>query len=167
MSPCFDFDLEFLSEAARFLDGQLERIHREASGCDDSDVFGHFDRYEYVTGLGFVACQQYVTAILNQQRVARHPALDVGPVHRSGVPMVALINAAANLWKHGSEWKEHPENPRAEQAMSILREAGLDLDQSYVLTNVLAVLLSPLPHRFVRLLPFLEQWREQLRLRTA
>jgi len=54
-----DLVLPLLQETLRLLDRQLDRIESEAHGAPDPDAEGMLDRLEYVTGLGFVACQGY------------------------------------------------------------------------------------------------------------
>jgi hypothetical protein len=155
-----DLDFEFLEQGARLVDVQLDRLQGEARGSADPDAFGDFDRMEYTAGLGFVICQQYLNAHAMACRIKKPDALKVGPVHRAGVPIAAAVNAAANYWKHAPEWVEGRPDSRARGAREHLHNLGVDLEQSYVMMAVLFTLLTPLPHRFGRLLPFLERWRD-------
>jgi hypothetical protein len=67
----FDFDLEFLREAVRLLDAQLEHLEGEATRLADPDAFGVYDTVEYIVGLGFTACQGYLASTYGQLRVKR------------------------------------------------------------------------------------------------
>lgn len=155
-----DLDLEFLDQGVRLVDAQLERLHREVRSSADPDGSGDFDRMEYAVGLGFVICQQYLSARARACGVTKADALRVGPVHRSGIPIAVAVNDAANYWKHEPEWGNGPFDPRATATRERLQTLGVALDQSYVVSGVLNKLLSPLPTRFERLLPFIERWRE-------
>ena len=53
-----DFDLDFLTSAATLVDASLERLDGKADASPDPDAFGIFDEAEYITGFGFVACNQ-------------------------------------------------------------------------------------------------------------
>ena len=98
-----DFHREFLESAVDLVDAQLDRIDLEVLESTDPDSFGVFDRAEYLTGLGFAACQTYLAATIGR-RVDHARALELGPMHVCGRPIAALVNAAANHWKHSPEW---------------------------------------------------------------
>ncbi len=99
-----DLDLTLLEEIVTILDANLERLERETHRSEDPDANGLFDRLEYVSGLGFAACQNYIAACAGRSALRKADALQLGPKHRSGEPMVALVNAAANYWKHSPDW---------------------------------------------------------------
>ena len=163
-----DAYLSLLKEAANFLDGQLARLEGEARTGEDPDRFGQYDRLEYLTGLGFVACQQYMIGAFARKKINKQTALDLGPKHRCGETFASLVNAAANYWKHREEWGgSNGGNPRADQTTRRLRSLGLDLEQSYVIANVLYELLRPHAARFERLIPFLTRWRDDVLEKNA
>jgi len=153
-----DFDLPLLEEVAVILDAQLDRLELEARGTDNPDDFGIFDRAQHVTGLGFAACQNYIAS--RTGRVSKRLAFQVGPTHRTGQPMVALVNAAANYWKHSAQWGETL-TPLEQQTAEFFSSLGVPL-LGYCLTNYLYELVRPLPARFGTLLPFLVHWRDEL-----
>lgn len=158
-----DFDLSFLRELMGFLDSKLAELAEEADRSDDPDMLGLYERMEYVYGLGFAACQQYLTAKIGRDRAQRKLAISLGPRHRFGDPMAAIVNAAANYWKHSSEWgsREDPSmEAQRDQTRRPLLNLGVDLQGPYPLSCVLAALLSPLPIQFETLLPFLVAWRD-------
>jgi hypothetical protein len=156
-----DLDLGFLEEVLTVIDAQLARLFQESTESEDPVAFGVSDRIEYTVGLGFTACQQYLTAVLGGCRVPKSVALNCGPYHGTGKPIAAIVNAAANYWKHSSEWTDPPSN-RAKQTLHALRITGVDVKQPYAVGNVLHVLLSPLPLRFERIVPFLVEWRNEV-----
>jgi hypothetical protein len=43
----FDFDINFLNDAATLVDARLERLEGEANASPDPDAFGIFDEMEY------------------------------------------------------------------------------------------------------------------------
>jgi hypothetical protein len=158
-----DAYLDLLMDAVRLFDAQLSKLEREADRSKDPDMSGHLDRMEYVTGLGFVACQQYMTGSFARKNINRRAALDLGPKHRCGVTFAALVNAAANHWKHHTEWDEQKgANLRAEQTAVPLETLGVNLRQPYVLANILHELLRPHASRFQQLIPFLTRWRDEV-----
>ena len=156
-----DFDLDFLNDLAALLDAQLDRLNVEAKVSDDPDAYGVLDRAEYVVGLGFAVCQQYLTATCSSAHVKKTLAFDRGPIHRTGQPIAAIVNAAANYWKHSAEWSE-PLSALAKRTTDLLRDVGGAAPGEYVTSNVLHELLAPLPERFRRLVPFLVQWRDSI-----
>jgi len=159
-----EFDLDFLRGAAALVDASLERLDREAGASLDPDAFGFFDKAEYLTGFGFVACQTYVTAVASRSKLKakKRDALAVGPKHRTGQPMAQLINAAANHWKHSPEWSLDTPTTQAKQTLDVIAALGVDTSGSYPLANMLYKMLAPHPARFANLIPFLAQWRDAL-----
>lgn len=158
----FDYDLDFLKELVELIDRHLGQLELEAKACEGPDQSGVLDRTEYVAGLGFAACQQYIGSVHSQTSLSARQALDCGPNHRMGPSIVSLVNAAANYWKHSPGWTSPSTSRRASQVVDLLATLQVDAEQSYPTVNLLHVLLSPLPARFGRLLPFLVQWRNKV-----
>ena len=156
-----DFDLNFLKEVLRLLDAKLTELSKEADQIEDPDMSGHYERMEYIIGFGFVACQQYLTAVMGTREKKR--GLSLGPIHRLGDPVATIVNAAANYWKHSPDWDspagKKAQNQREETRKPLLR-LGVNLQGSYPLSNVLAELLSPPTACFEELLPLLVAWRD-------
>jgi len=159
-----DFDLEFLTEVLRLIDSKLSELSEAIDEIEDPDMTGHYDRVEYATGLGFAACQQYINAVMGGvDKKERTRRLSLGPAHRLGDPIVAVVNAAANYWKHSSEWGTPAERrieEEREKTRKRLLNLGVDLKGSYPLSCVLAELSAPGLYRFEDLLPFLIAWRD-------
>ena len=161
-----DFDLGFLRDAAALVDASLERLDREAGASPDPDMFGILHQIEYITGFGFVACQTYATAVVSRRKLEKGEALALDPKHRTGRSMAQLINAAANHWKHSSEWSADAPTNQAKQTLEVIQSLGVDSNGSYPVANSLYEILRPLPARFANLIPFLTQWRDALTKRT-
>lgn len=158
-----DFDLGFLRAAAALVDASLERLDNEANASPDPDSFGIYDKAEYITGFGFVACQTYVTAVLRGSKIEKRKALAMGPKHKTGRYVVELTNAAANYWKHSPEWSLNVPTPQAKQTLEAISSLGVNTTiGSYPLANTLHEMLTPHPARFANLIPFLTQWRDVL-----
>ena len=91
-------------ELVTLIDSKLLPLNDEAGASDCADLLGYFDSLEHLTGLGFATCQNFITAIHGILRIPKNRALDIGPFHRSGRPVAAIVNSAANYWKHNYEW---------------------------------------------------------------
>jgi hypothetical protein len=158
----YDPDLDLLAELLLVIDRQLASIR---SGCNDpeeADALGYFDRGEHVTGLGFVACQAYMTATRGSLCLDKSRALTVGPSHKSGQSVVAIINHAANYWKHHDEWSLDPSHANANRIREAFNDVGFPVDGHYALSNILAALVDPEPAAFKPLLATLASWRDGL-----
>ena len=161
-----DLDLMQLEPILRVVDEILASLQRETSWNE-----GARDLSDYWAGVGFVACQRYLVAVTARAGVKRKQALDAGPKLHGGSTMVSIINAAANAWKHESEWreelqralndgKEEPQNRRRDQALDALDGALGEYEWEYKLANALYALcgeiaFSPLKSR-------LTGWRDTL-----
>ncbi len=156
-----DYDLTFLRHATALVDEHLDLLDEEASKSPDPDSFGVYDRINYTTGFGFVACQTNIGAISARQVKKKSVALEAGPKHSSGATIASLVNACANHWKHSGEWpapalRDH----HAQRTTSTLAKLGVDTEQSYTLVNALYALTDQAPSRFRFLVPMLIQWRD-------
>ena len=157
-----DHDLDFLKDAIALFDANLDRLEKRIRTHRDPSTFGFFDQVEYITGLGFVACQTYATAKRSQRTLLKDEALAIGPKHRRGLPIIVLVNAAANYWKHSLEWSlDVPKKP-TQRTIEIIASLGVDPESPYPVTNTLHEVLAPHPARFENLVPFLTQWRDGL-----
>jgi hypothetical protein len=150
-----DYDLDFLARLLETFDAQLAQVIADAEGCIDPDSFGYIDRLEYLAGVGFTACQQYVTATYSTPKLkpkdARTLAFTLGPKHY-GRSVVQLVNAGANYWKHRDQ------GLHADTVESIAA-AGVDAAAAYVSYNLLAAIVGDEESPFERLKAYLVQWR--------
>lgn len=88
--------------------------------------------------------------------------------------MAELINNSANYWKHSSEWiltedesindklKKILENHQ-KTTLGLIVNLGINTSEPYLLANVLCEILTLHPPRFENLIPFLKQWRDEVR----
>lgn len=162
-----DFDLDLLQQLVHIIDQHLELLAQESFDADDPDSFGYFDRMEHLTGLGFVACQTYMSSICGSLRIEKQKALAIGPVHSSGQTKVRIINSAANYWKHNSEWileKSDRQRKRIEETFDLV---GFPTNTDYPLSGVLTELALPELAAFQPIVAALETWRDELRNKAA
>jgi hypothetical protein len=162
-----DFDLDLLQQLVRIIDQHLELMAQESVQVDDADSFGYFDRMEHLVGLGFVACQTYMSSVCGFLRIEKPKALIVGPVHSSGQTKVQIINSAANYWKHNSEWtfeKSDRQRKRIEDTFDLV---GFPINTEYPLSGVLTELVTPELAAFQPIIAVLVTWRDELRKNAA
>lgn len=156
--PVLDLYLPLLEEVVTLLDSHLARLDRDARASDDP-VGEVYDSAEHFHGLGFAACQHYLSSTAAFHRVPKAHALTLGPKHRTGEPLVALVNGAANFWKHQDPWDAG--HGLRSRPVELLRSLGVESDE-YPMSNVLYHLVNPLPVKLGTLVPFLVQWRDAL-----
>jgi len=72
----------------------------------------------------------------------------------------AAVGAAANYWKHHSEWGESP-SPGALRTIKVLSQIGVDRASDYPVFGVLRHLQVDFPHRFGSIVPGLAAWRNK------
>lgn len=161
-SGVIDYDLQLFVDVATVLDRHISLVSDESIEADMADQMGLFDRAEHACGLGFVACQAYLASTYSDLRIAKSAALSVGPDHRYGGKAVAIVNAAANFWKHHQEWQMAPDHPGRKRTQESFDSIGFPVDSEYPLSGVLTELVVPREPRLLALVPILEAWRDEL-----
>jgi hypothetical protein len=160
----WDPDLDMLAEVLLVLDRQLETIlDGWQDAAEEAEALGYFDRAEHTTGLGFVACQAYMTATYGHLKIQKSIALTAGPLHRSGQRTVQIINHAANYWKHRDEWHLDKCTTNQTRIRIAFDAIGFPVDLDYPLSGVLTELASPDLAAFKPLVGQLVKWRDDLR----
>ncbi len=178
-----DTDLVFLIEILEMLDLKLEKLNldiQEAINCSaDPDSLGYFDRGEYFVGVGFCACQRYMSSTYGPIGIEKSKALKVGPNHDGGLSLATIINVAANYWKHSDEWNSigfKTNNEENEIELVIRSIENLSKQQKgtvsaietvtpwedYTCANILASLTPGPELKLVELVSVLEEWRSQI-----
>ena len=156
-----DYDFDFLKKHISLINAQLASIQEAAKGCGDPDQFGMLDDFESVAGLGFVACQRYVSATAACMKLAKRDALQAGPKHNSGLTIAEVINHAANYWKHAEEWDSEvssPQRQHTEAGMKIIGALPSDYPVSFALVEIASGEAN-----FESVLEDLKTWRDELR----
>jgi hypothetical protein len=153
-----DLGMEFLAHACQVIDQTLERQYAFIDADFDlADQAGVPDMAEYLIGLGFAACQGYITGVCAEMGVQKADALLVGPEHATGATIASLTNHAANWWKHCDEWSDPPTG-RALQTYSGLKALGVS--GFYPLYDALRAMTSSQQPLFRELTVQLSAWRD-------
>lgn len=156
-----DFPLNFLVEILDLLDRKLGEIGEECHESFDPDGEGLLEQCESITGLGFAACQTYITSVIGWYEVDRKHALALGPKHAGGRAVADLIDHASNLWKHLGEWPPPGVAHKGRDRISTaLRTIGVAVDQDFPLSAVLWELSPHKSAQFKALTQALVAWRE-------
>ncbi len=158
-----DFNLDLLKQLIHIIDHHLDVVAQKAAQEDDPDTFGYFDSAEHITGLGFVACQTYMSSVYGYLRIEKKNALFIGPFHQSGQTIVQIINSAANYWKHNSEWSLEKSDRQRKIIEETFELVGFPVDTDYPLCGILTEIVSPKYAAFEPIIPILESWRDELR----
>jgi hypothetical protein len=161
-SGVLDYDLQLFVDVATVLDRHISVVSDKSVDVDMADQMGLFDRAEHACGLGFVACQAYLASTYSDLRIVKSAALSAGPDHRYGGKVTAIINAAANFWKHHHEWEMAPGHPGQKRTQESFDSVGFPVNSEYPLCGVLAELAAPHEARLLALVPVLEAWRDEL-----
>ena len=156
------YDLELLKELVQLIDRQIENICQLCSGVNDPDSLGYFDSAEHVTGLGFVACQTFMSSVCGNLGVSKGNALAIGPSHSSGNTKAQLVNHAANYWKHKNEWEQSKKDKQREVIEKAFESVGFPVNLDYPLSGVLTEVSLPEEARFQSVLGALEVWKDEL-----
>ena len=127
----FDFERDFLADVLRILGERLSHLHSHVD-WEHSEESYMFDPMEHLAGVGVVAAQRYLASICSWFSVSRDEALRLGP-QKKGVSVAAVVNAAANYWKH----IEDGEGAIHQPTRKVLEQIGVTLDSSYCVSNAL------------------------------
>jgi hypothetical protein len=165
----FDYDLNFLEDFFTFLDAKLDDLQRRIDESPDPDQLGLFDDGEYLAGLGFVACQRYLSSTFGWKSIEKGEALDTGPKHLRGKTYARILHSAANYWKHADEWdstavmtRDITALKRDDELRTIRTIQSVTPWSEYTCFNLLAALTNTEKPRFADLIPILITWRKLL-----
>lgn len=161
-SGLIDYDLDLLADVIHVIDEQLEKIVHRSSSVVDPDAMGYFDRAEHIIGLGFVACQAYMSSTYGFLRVPKQVALTRGPRHSCGRTLANLVNHAANYWKHNSEWPLEKSHRQKAKIIAAFEAIGFPVGTDYPLRGVLTELAAPHEASFAPIVATLETWRNEV-----
>lgn len=153
-------DQEFilLSEFIYLLDQKISRICNDMEKYSDPESVGLFERGEYFIGIGFVTIQQYLSDTLIFTGISKKCAFDLGPQYSNDLTFVAVLNAAANYWKHSPEWFADDVSIKTKKTQEIIFNVIDSPD--YPLSNILSKLIKSEHLAMSSLLPELLLWRE-------
>ena len=123
---------------------------------------GVLETGEYLIGVGFVAVQQHLNESLMNKYLNKNDAFSLGPIHSTHASSISIINAAANWWKHESEWHRLGEVPRnGERTYNTIMDISNQHD--YALSNVLASFSESKNLSFSEsIVPCIEEWSKTI-----
>lgn len=158
----YDLAIDQLCEFLQVIDVKLFEINDCISKSIDPESDGLFDRGEYFIGIGFVAIQQHLSESLIGMKPDKKEAFILGTTHLSGVSSIWIINAAANWWKHESEWFKNKKIPKnGERTIEIIMD--ISNQHEYALSNVLASFSESKDLSFIRdIIPHVEKWTKEI-----
>jgi len=153
-----DREMQLMSEVLATIDSKLAEVLSLIAVSADPESDGLTDRGEYFIGVGFSVIQQYLTDTLTFTGVSKKRALDIGPRYSEKFTVVAVVNAAANWWKHSAEWVGRSVKDRvALKTQEIVSEVANTED--YPMRVVLSELQNKGQISLGALLPNLVLWR--------
>jgi len=153
-----DTQLPILTVFLEYIDTELLKIQDRVDAGYDVSSTGAFDIGEYLIGIGFVAVQQHLNESLMNNYLKKNEAFSLGPIHSTNASSISIINAAANWWKHESEWHRLGEVPRnGERTYNTIMDISNQRD--YALSNVLASFSDSKKLSFSEsIIPCIEEW---------
>ena len=163
-----DTDFEFMREFLEHLDVKLLEIMDNISLSPDPDSLGLFDKGEYYIGVGFIVAQSYITSTYPKLEIKKKGAMQAGPLLKNGLTFIEALNSGANFWKHSEEWGLDNIVTRnieslSKQAQKTIKTIEIVTPWSdYTCSNLLAELVGESEFKLAALLPFMEEWRNDL-----
>lgn len=147
-----------LQDFLELVDREIESINSQIKELGHPEINGLADRGEYFIGIGFAAVQQHLVESIMFTGLEKIEALNLGPIHSSGISCANLINSCANWWKHESEWWDNPKSESKGQ-YSILHVTEVTESPMYQLSNVLASLCPKNEFCFKAIIPKIIEWK--------
>lgn len=162
-----DADFTLLARHLHLLDLELTQLNAAITESRDPVSTGLCDTAEYFIGHGFVAIQRYLTATRTGLGVSVAESFGVPPLMDSGLSLAVAINAGANYWKHTEEWietinKSDDADLKGSALKTLQQIEAITPWEEYTCSNLLAVLLDGQALELSRLLPKIEEWRDNL-----
>jgi len=159
-----DLDRDFMRSQFSLLDSQCELVGKYLS--EDFENEGDspiVEDWEFLHAIGFVTAQKYLSVSCRVLRMEKqkHKAYALGPRVNSEISCAAVVNAAANHWKHSSEWDFGNLSEDAKRTISTLNKAAVEVPEhgGYVASKVFEKLGL---NKFGDLTPILKQWGEDV-----
>lgn len=157
-----DAELEQLCELLAVLERQNADYAQKRAHAYAPEQNVYWYRISYVVGLAFVVCQQYINDTRRSARVPPEIAMALPPLNSAGVSIVAVVNAAANCWKHYVEDVDLATCTLHASTQKVLQSFGVDLETPYAMEGVLDRLVGQEPKPLMRLSNCLVEWRTNL-----
>ena len=126
-----DFDLPLLVDLLGVLESHISKLEGMCEEPSQLDQFGYIDHMEHVAGIGFVACQTYMTSIFGKVGMKKERALSLGPKYKDKHSVAQIVNHAANYWKHRESWVLNPGTNWEMKIREDFKAVGLSVDIDY------------------------------------
>jgi hypothetical protein len=165
-----DLDLSHLITFLEILDPKIIEISSKIEKSIDPVSDGLCDLGEHLIGIGFVAIQRYMHSTYSFLNITKKSAFEKSPKIDNDVSFFAVVNAAANHWKHQEEIysSERTQNQEKyeEERLKTLFTFDPNLVGYYPLSEILFKTLKQIDNNtyfsFLPLLPLIKQWRNEL-----
>lgn len=149
------YQLIFLENNVALVDAELLRTFNSFEDHPDPDMYGLYDHYETVIGIGAVIVQRFLVSVHKGNR----ETLTISPIHFGGKSYVQLVNSCANYWKHKDEWNMKNLAKNARNTIATLESVGVSIQSDYPLSNCMHCILGENSAvQFSKYLPYLEEW---------
>ena len=148
-----DFEKSFLQDCLVLIDSRKQKLESLVSTDGPEPDCFIYDPMDHILGVGFVAAQRYIVSVCGWFNVNKRHAFQLGPKHKSGVPIAEIVNSTANYWKHAEE----PGSTIHLPTRTTLEAIGMEVPSTYLVSNVLNEIGLK---RSLELLPLLVEWRD-------
>ena len=156
------FESNLARELIDLIDTRLSKLAVDSTETEIPDELGYFDSMEHLTGLGFVTCQTYITAVYGILKIDKKKALSKGAHHSSGSTIPVIVNAAANYWKHNNEWELDKTDKQRKIIEKTFESIGFPVNLDYPLSGVLTEISEHNYVSFMSVFRKLEVWKNEL-----
>ncbi|MDA8154179.1 MAG: hypothetical protein M0003_15945 [Acidithiobacillus sp.] len=154
-----DAELSYLEELLCSIDKNLSDINLRIKHSIDPESDGLCEKGEYFIGAGFCAMQRYLADVLQDKRIDKGVALQLGPKNKNGVAISLVVHAAGNYWKHSPEWHIWMDELDARSQKTIDRIISKEGPSCYLLSDLLAELCDEKELSLRSCIPYLKKWR--------
>lgn len=157
-----DNELSYLQELLGCIDKILLDINTRIKTSADPESEGLCDKAEYFVGVGFCAIQRYLADVLEDKKIDKGAALQLGPKTAEGLPVSMLIHSAGNYWKHSPEWHIWLDRLDERSQRTVDRIMSYEGLVRYPLSEVLAGLCESGELSLLECIPILKEWRQSV-----
>lgn len=167
----YDSDRYFLQMVLSHVDVFIREIKEWARSHGDPEADDFCFEMEYIIGIGFVACQRYLSSTCALFRIGFKEGCRLPPLVRDGISFADAINATANYWKHHDGWEDDSDiqhekhtketlHKQEKHTKETLHKLGCDPPYIFVAAKILGDLSGEI--LVESLLPRLMEWRKNV-----
>jgi len=155
----FRMETAFLKEVLELCDSHVQDIEKWDR---DNEGDGYYQKVICCeVGLGFAACQQYITSVHSFWGIEKKTALQLGPHFKDKLTIAWVIDTAANCWKHQAEWlgRDKFESP-AKHTRDCIRQLSVSPDEEDASYQILRLVKND--NGTASLIPDLQAWAKEV-----